>query len=96
MIHFEGLRKKIIKNYFIIIIITVTLFEGLFIFYAQNYYYDSVRQTLRHQAKTIEDLYSRYYMGDISFEQKINNIFDLLDEKYFYLEYIGRFLLEYM
>ncbi|MBC8632366.1 HAMP domain-containing histidine kinase [[Eubacterium] tenue] len=79
MIHFEGLRKKIIKNYFIIIIITVTLFEGLFIFYAQNYYYDSVRQTLRHQAKTIEDLYSRYYMGDISFEQKINNIFEKKD-----------------
>ena len=44
MLHFEGLRKRVIKNYFIIIITTVTLFEGLFIFYVQNYYYDSVRQ----------------------------------------------------
>ncbi|GAA0106382.1 HAMP domain-containing sensor histidine kinase [Paraclostridium sordellii] len=75
MIHFEGLRKKIIKNYFIIIIITVTLFEGLFIFYAQNYYYDSVRQTLEHQANNTQNIYSGY-MGDSSFEQKINNIFE--------------------
>lgn len=47
MLHFEGLRKRVIKNYFIIIITTVTLFEGLFIFYVQNYYYDSVRQNLK-------------------------------------------------
>ncbi|CEN31234.1 two-component sensor histidine kinase [[Clostridium] sordellii] len=78
MIHFEGLRKKIIKNYFIIIIITVTLFEGLFIFYAQNYYYDSVRQTLEHQANSTQNIYSGY-MGDSSFEQKINNIFEKRD-----------------
>lgn len=78
MIHFEGLRKKIIKNYFIIIIITVTLFEGLFIFYAQNYYYDSVRQTLEHQANNTQNIYSGY-MGDSSFEQKINNIFEKKD-----------------
>ncbi|MEG2983117.1 MAG: HAMP domain-containing sensor histidine kinase [Peptostreptococcaceae bacterium] len=78
MIHFEGLRKKIIKNYFIIIIITVTLFEGLFIFYAQNYYYDSVRQTLKHQASNTQNIYSGY-MGDRSFEQKINNILEKKD-----------------
>lgn len=78
MIHFEGLRKKIIKNYFIIIIITITLFEGLFIFYAQNYYYDSVRQTLIHQAKITMNIYGNY-IGDRSFEQKINNIFNKKD-----------------
>ena len=51
MLHFEGLRKRVIKNYFIIIITTVTLFEGLFIFYVQNYYYDSVRQNLKNQVE---------------------------------------------
>jgi signal transduction histidine kinase len=78
VIHFEGLRKKIIKNYFIIIIITVTLFEGLFIFYARNYYYDSVKQTLIHQARNTDNVYSSY-MEDRSFEQKINNILDKKD-----------------
>jgi hypothetical protein len=58
VIHFEGLRKKIIKNYFIIIITTVILFEGLFIFYAQNYYYDSVRQSLESQAEYTNSVYN--------------------------------------
>lgn len=78
MIHFEGLRKKIIKNYFIIIIITVTLFEGLFIFYAKNYYYDSIKRTLIHQAESTDKIYSGY-MGDRSFEQKVNNLYDKKD-----------------
>lgn len=78
MIHFEGLRKKIIKNYFIIIIITVTLFEGLFIFYAQNYYYDSIKTTLTNQARNTDSIYSGY-MGDSSFEQKVNNLYDKKD-----------------
>ena len=78
MIHFAGLRKKIIKNYFIIIIITVALFEGLFIFYAQNYYYDSVRRILTHQASNTDNIYSGY-MGDSSFEQKVNNLYDKKD-----------------
>ncbi|MGL5712877.1 MAG: sensor histidine kinase, partial [Paraclostridium sp.] len=78
MIHFEGLRKKIIKNYFIIIITTITLFEGLFIFYAQNYYYDSVKQSLKHYADNATNLYSGY-MSDSSFEQKINYIYEKRD-----------------
>ena len=78
MIHFEGLRKKIIKNYFIIIITTVILFEGLFIFYAQNYYYDSVKQSLTHYANSSMSVYSGY-LAESSFEQKINKIYDKKD-----------------
>ena len=75
MLHFEGLRKKIIKNYFTIIIITVILFEGLFISYIQNYYYDYVRQTLKYQADNINLLYNDSTdMNSSSFENKINNI----------------------
>lgn len=78
MIHFEGLRKKIIKNYFIIIITTVTLFEGLFIFYAQNYYYDSVKQYLMHYANSALNVYNGYQV-ESSFEQKINSIYEKKD-----------------
>lgn len=75
MLHFEGLRKRVIKNYFIIIIITVALFEGLFIFYIKNYYYDYVRQSLKNQV----DYTNLYYNSPLnvdtgSFEKKINNI----------------------
>ena len=58
MLHFEGLRKRIIKHYFIIIIMTIALFECLFIFYVQNYYYDSVRQTLKSQVEYTNSVYN--------------------------------------
>ena len=76
MLHFEGLRKKIIKNYFTIIIITVALFEGLFIFYIQNYYYNSVRQDLKTQVKYTNEIYNSPTMGVVSFDTKISNIIE--------------------
>nr|SUY24507.1 two-component sensor histidine kinase [Clostridioides difficile] len=69
MLHFEGLRKKVIKNYFIIIIIMVTLFEGLFMFYIQNYYYDSVKQLLESEIKYADE-YNAITMETTSFEKK--------------------------
>lgn len=78
MLHFEGLRKKVIKNYFIIIIITVTLFEGLFIFYVQNYYYDSVRQSLKSQVEYTNSVYntSTSSIENTTFDEKISNILE--------------------
>ena len=57
MLHLEGFRKRVIKYYFIMIIITVALFEGLFMFYLQNYYYNS--------AKTVINISSYIYNGYI-------------------------------
>lgn len=78
MLHFEGLRKRVIKNYFIIIIITVTLFEGLFIFYVQNYYYDSVRQSLKNQVEYTNSVYNTSInnIENTTFDEKISNILD--------------------
>ena len=78
MLHFEGLRKKVIKNYFIIIIITVTLFEGLFIFYVQNYYYDSVRQSLKSQVEYTNSIYNNSInnIENTTFDEKISNILE--------------------
>lgn len=76
MLHFEGLRKKIIKNYFTIIILTVILFEGLFIFYIQNYYYDSVSQALMKEIEYTNAIYNNVSMENTDFEKKINNIIE--------------------
>lgn len=72
MLHFEGLRKRVIKNYFIIIIITVALFEGLFMFYIQNYYYDYVKQSLINQAEKIYN--TSISFENTTFEKKVNDI----------------------
>ncbi|RDY28376.1 sensor histidine kinase [Romboutsia weinsteinii] len=73
-LHFEGLRKKVIKNYFTIIIITVTLFEGLFLAYIQNYYYDIIKHTLKSQINLTNMSMNTTTMEPVSFEDKINNI----------------------
>lgn len=78
MLHFEGLRKRVIKNYFIIIIITITLFEGLFILYVQNYYYDSVRQSLKSQAEYTNSVYNTSINSteNTTFDEKVSNILE--------------------
>ena len=76
MLHFEGLRRRIIKYYFTIIIITIALFEGLFIFYIQNYYYDSVKQSLANHAAYTKDTYTTIGNESSSFEYKVNNIIE--------------------
>ena len=78
MLHFEGLRKRVIKNYFIIIILTVTLFEGLCMFYVQNYYYDSVRQNLKNQVEYTNSVYNTSInnIENTTFDEKVSNILD--------------------
>ena len=76
MLHFEGLRRRIIKYYFTIIIITIALFEGLFMFYIQNYYYDSVKQSLTSHAAFTKDTYTSIGNESSSFETKVNNIIE--------------------
>ncbi|WP_455537921.1 ATP-binding protein [Terrisporobacter sp.] len=76
MLHLEGLRKRVIKYYFIMIIITVVLFEGLFMFYLQNYYYSLAEQSLISQATYTMDIYEGIGMESASFENKVYNIFE--------------------
>ena len=76
MLHLEGLRKRVIKYFFIMIIITVALFESLFIFYLQNYYYNSAKQSLISQATYTMDIYDGIGMESTSFENKVYNIFE--------------------
>ena len=76
MLHLEGLRKRVIKYYFIMIIITVALFEGLFMFYLQNYYYNSAKKSLISQATYNMYIYDGVGMESTSFENKVHNIFE--------------------
>ena len=76
MLHFEGLRKRIIKYYFTIIMITVILFEGLFILYIRNYYYDYVKQSLSSYASFTRETYSTASSESDSFEAKIKSILE--------------------
>ncbi|MGL5692552.1 MAG: ATP-binding protein [Peptostreptococcaceae bacterium] len=77
MLHFEGLRRRIIKYYLTVIIITIALFEGLFIFSIQNYYYNSISQTLVSHAKSTRRSYSEISNESSSFDNKIQSVIDM-------------------
>ncbi|MGL5348943.1 MAG: sensor histidine kinase [Peptostreptococcaceae bacterium] len=94
MLHFEGLRKRVIKNYFIIIITTVALFEGMFIFYIRSYYYDYVKQSLENVVGNTVFHYNSSVTTDVSnLEKKITNIIqnnDFVNSKKYATEIIDK------
>ncbi len=95
VLHFEGLRKRVMKNFFIIVMITVALFEGVFIYYIQNYYYESIRKELKTQAYYANPYYnSGLSIQTSSFEKKVNEILEKNNiednRKYFSIEIIDK------
>ena len=56
--------------------LVVALFEGLFIFYVQNYYYSSVTQYLESKVEYINSSYNTVSMDSVSFEEKVNSIYE--------------------
>ena len=76
MLHFEGLKNRIIKYYFTKKKITIKFFEGLYMIYIKNYYYDYVRQSLSSYAYFTRETYSTASSESDSFENKIRSILE--------------------
>ena len=75
-LHLEGLRRRVVKYYFIMIIITVALFEVLFMFYMKEYYYSMAKSYLEQQVRYTQSSYDSMAMDSTSFQDKINNILE--------------------
>lgn len=75
-LHLEGLRRRVVKYYFIMIIITVALFEVLFMFYMKEYYYSMAKSYLEQQVRYTQSSYNSSGMDSTSFQDKINNILE--------------------
>lgn len=58
------------------IIITVALFESLFMFYMKTYYYNMAKAYLEQQVAYTQDSYNTSKMDSTSFEEKVNNILE--------------------
>lgn len=76
ILHLDGLRKRVVKYYFIMIIITVALFEVLFMFYMKEYYYSMAKSYLEQQVRYTQNSYDSSGMDSTSFQDKINNILE--------------------
>ena len=58
------------------IIITVALFEVLFMFYMKEYYYSMAKSYLEQQVRYTQNSYDSSGMDSTSFQDKINNILE--------------------
>jgi signal transduction histidine kinase len=74
-LNLKGIRRKIILNYCIVIFLTVSALEILFIFYVRNYYYGSVEKFLLSKAEISSNVYNKY-MYYLSFNEKARHIFE--------------------
>ena len=75
-LYFGGLRKKVLKNFIIIIILIVFIFEVFFAIFTTRYYYTSIRQTILSQMRYIDTVYNATNMTNIDFNDRVRSILE--------------------
>ena len=76
VLHFGGLRKKVLKNFIIVILLVVLSFEVILTLFATTHYYMSVRQALMSQVAYTNAVYNSSSSDNMSFMDKAENIFE--------------------
>lgn len=75
-LHFGGLRKKVVKNFIIVILLVVFAFEiRLAVFYSK-YYYSSITQALNYQVTYTNAMYNSPSMQSLDFETRAQAIYE--------------------
>ena len=75
-LYFGGLRKKVLKNFIIIIILIVFIFEVFFAIFTTRYYYTSIRQSMLSQMRYIDTVYNATNMTNIDFNDRVRSILE--------------------
>ena len=76
VLHFGGLRKKVLKNFIIVILLVVLSFEVILILFATRHYYTSVKQALMSQIAYTNAVYNSSSNDNMGFLDKAENIFE--------------------
>lgn len=71
----KSIKARLVRNFMIVIIISVTAFEALLINFTKYYFYNNVEGILTNQIKISTDFYSKYF-SNVSLE---DNILDNVD-----------------
>lgn len=80
-INLQGIKKRLVVHYSIVILLTVVILEGVFICAVRHYYFGSVEQSLVNEASVAAALNNKY-LGDwyYSLKDKAKYIMDNIDE----------------
>ncbi|MEG0249783.1 MAG: ATP-binding protein [Peptostreptococcus sp.] len=76
VLHFGGLRKKVLKNFIIVILLVVLSFEVILILFATRHYYTSVKQALMSQVAYTNAVYNSTASDKVSFLDKAEAVFE--------------------
>lgn len=76
VLHFVGLRKKVLKNFIIVILLVVLSFEVVLILFMSKHYYNSVKQALMSQIAYTNAVYNSSSNDNMGFLNKAENIFE--------------------
>ncbi len=79
----KTIKNKIVLNYSIVVILTVFSLEVIFILFAQNYYYSTIKNYLFNRATSVNEIYNDI-MPNKDFNEKAREIYRkiiLSDEK---------------
>ena len=76
VLHFGGLRKKVLKNFIIVILLVVLSFEVILTLFATRHYYASVKQALMSQIAYTNAVYNSSSNDNMGFLDKAENIFE--------------------
>lgn len=76
VLHFGGLRKKVLKNFIIVILLVVLSFEVILILFATRHYYTSVKQALMSQVAYTNAVYNSTSSDKVNFLDKAEAVFE--------------------
>lgn len=76
VLHFGGLRKKVLKNFIIVILIVLLSFEIILTFFASRYYYTSIKQSLMSQVTYTNAVYNSLNFTNSRFIDGVENLID--------------------
>src|SRR3712207_5727920 len=69
-----SIKKRLLKNFMLIIVISILTFEFILINFIREYYYTNVEEILSNQIKLSSDFYSRYFSNNSLEENIMDNV----------------------
>ncbi|ACL76590.1 sensor histidine kinase [Ruminiclostridium cellulolyticum] len=72
----NSIQARLVRNFILIILISVLAFEVLLVYFTRLYFYNNIESILTNQIKTASDFYTRYF-SDVPLEVNIMDNADL-------------------
>ncbi len=70
----ESIKNRLVRNFILIIFISISILEMILIGFVKEYYYNNTEEMLTNQIKISSDFYSRYFSNSSLEENILDNV----------------------